>query len=39
MKKLLLSLVLLPSLVWVTTKTGKIWFKLENSADDLEISW
>lgn len=25
--------------VWVTTKTGKIWFKLENSADDLEISW
>jgi hypothetical protein len=27
------------SYVWVTTKTGKIWFKLENSDDDLEISW
>ena len=25
--------------VWVTTRTGKIWFKLENSADDLEVSW
>lgn len=25
--------------VWVTTKTGRVWFKLENSADDIEVSW